>query len=586
MRRARGLRTGWHPRRQLAVKETMPSPPPDIDPAAPRRRAPANKRAPSGSRRAGGSSAKVLGETQFRRFAESSDDVLWLADLDGGALLYVSPRFAVLWGADVDALLRQPSLWNDAVVADDAHKLPRPFFADDPAGEESVREYRIRSSSGELRWIRDRRFRLRDDDGAVRLGGIAEDVTERKQREIETEQLLQRERDARAEAEAATQAKDEFLAVVTHELRSPLNAIRGWSHVLRHSGALMAGQLKALDAIDRNTQAQAHLVDDLLDSQRILCGKLQLDIGRVPLPALVDETVESVRPSALVKRIRIDVAHDPALSIVRADPDRLRQALLKLLSNAVKFTPEDGIVSVRTRLTSQALAIEVRDTGVGLEFSQMPSVFDRFQQADSSNTRRAQGLGLGLSLARQLIELHGGRIVAESEGVGHGAKFTIELPLDCVGDDPAAQSEGGSTVQLAGKRIVIVEDDDDGREVLGLILRGAQVELHSFDRAAKAYDYLAHAPADEQPDALISDIAMPDEDGYAFIRRVRKMEGEQHRPHVLALALTSFARVEDRIRALKAGFDEHVAKPIDPERVLRTLVDALGHAGDERPVPA
>jgi PAS domain S-box-containing protein len=564
----------------------MTSPPADIDPRAPRRRAPASKRASTGSPRAGASSAKVLGETQFRRFAESSDDVLWLADLDSGKLLYVSPRFAVLWGTDAAALMRQPALWNDAVLGEDAHKLPRPFFADDPAGDESVREYRIRGRNGELRWIRDRRFRLRDGDGSARLGGIAEDVTERKRREIESDELLQRERDARAEAEAATQAKDEFLAVVTHELRSPLNAIRGWSHVLRHSGALLAGQIKALDAIDRNTQAQAHLVDDLLDSQRILCGKLELDVGRVPLPALVDEAVESVRPSAQIKRIRIDVAHDPAVAIVRADPDRLRQALLKLLSNAVKFTPEDGIVSVRTRLTAQALAIEVRDTGVGLEFSQMPSVFERFQQADSSSTRRAQGLGLGLSLARQLIELHGGRIVAESEGVGHGAKFTIELPLDSVVDDPAAQPAVGGMVQLAGKLIVFVEDDDDGREVLGLILRGAQVELLSFDRASKAYDYLAHAPADEQPDALISDIAMPDEDGYAFIRRVRKLEGEQHRPHVLALALTSFARVEDRIRALKAGFDEHVAKPIDPDRVLRTLVDALGHSGDERPMPA
>jgi len=528
----------------------------------------------------------VLGEAQFRRFAESSDDVLWLADLDMGGLLYVSPRFATFWGVDADSLLQQPTLWNDAVIAEDAHVLPTPFFADDPSRDESVREYRIRSARGELRWIRDRRFRLRDEDGTVRVGGIAEDVTERKRREIETGELLQRERDARAEAEAATQAKDEFLAVVTHELRSPLNAIRGWSHVLRHSGDLLAGQVKALDAIDRNTQAQAHLVDDLLDSQRILCGKLNLELGRVPLPPLIEEAVEAVRPSAQVKRIRIDVTQDPVIAIVRADPDRLRQAVLKLLSNAVKFTPEDGIVSVRTRLTPEALAIEVRDTGVGLEFSQMPSVFDRFQQADSSNSRRAQGLGLGLSLARQLVELHGGRIVAESEGVGHGAKFTIELPADSVCDEQAALHAAADKVPLAGKRIVIVEDDEDGREVLGLILRRAQVELHSFDRAAKAYDYLAHASADEQPDALISDIAMPDEDGYAFIRRVRKMEGEQHRPHVLALALTSFARVEDRIRALKAGFDEHVAKPIDPERVLRTLVEALGHPGHPHPAPA
>jgi signal transduction histidine kinase/ActR/RegA family two-component response regulator len=449
-----------------------------------------------------------------------------------------------------------------------------------------VREYRIRTAHG-LRWIRDRRFHLRDEAaGSTRIGGIAEDVTERKQHELEGEQLLQRERDARAEAETAAHVKDEFLAVVTHELRSPLNAIRGWAHVLRHSGHLGAPQLKALDAIDRNTQAQAHLVDDLLDSQRILCGKLQLDIGRVPLHALVDEATESVRPAAQMKRLRLEVAHDPAIGFIMADADRLRQALAKLLANAVKFTPEDGIVSVRSRRDEHGLAIEVQDTGVGLELAQLPLVFDRFQQADSSNTRRANGLGLGLSLAQQLVELHGGHIEVRSEGVGRGSTFTIELPPAAACDDAGPLPSSSSASPLAGKHIVIVEDDDDGREVLGLILRGAHVVLHSFDRAAAAYDYLAHLPGGEQPDALISDIAMPGEDGYAFIRRVRELEGGQHRPRIVALALTSFSRVEDRVRALKAGFDAHVAKPIDPERVLHTLALALGLLGEEQPAPA
>ncbi len=394
------------------------------------------------------------------------------------------------------------------------------------------------------------------------------------QRDVDVKELLALERQAREQAEAAAQAKDEFLAVVTHELRSPLNAIRGWAHVLRHSGLLQPLQVKALDAIDRNTQAQVQLVDDLLDSQRILCGKLELIHSRVPLQTVVDEALEVVQPAAQHKRIRLESASDDAL-LVRVDPDRLRQALVKLLSNAVKFTPEDGIVCIGTTLTDDHLRIAVRDTGVGLDPSQLPAVFDRFTQADSSNKRRANGLGLGLSLARQLVELHDGSIKVESEGAGLGSTFTIELPRAVVqGDSPEPAHETDAS-PLAGKRIVIVEDDDDGREVLGLILREAQVELHSFDRADKAYEYIAHVARDEQPDALISDIAMPDEDGYEFIQRVRKLEGRQHRPHVMALALTSFARIEDRVRALKAGFDEHVTKPIDPERVLKTLVDVL-----------
>ncbi|HEX6707266.1 MAG TPA: ATP-binding protein [Albitalea sp.] len=524
-----------------------------------------------------------LVEAHFQRFAESSDDVFWLADLTAGELLYVSPRFEQLWGVQAKDLLQDPSQWNRAVLPADAAALPQPFFADQAQSGETVREYRIRAPGGETRWIRDRRFHLRDDGGrTLRVGGIAEDVTERKTRELENVELLDREREARAQAEAGAQAKDEFLAVVTHELRSPLNAIRGWAHVMRHAGvALNATQVKALDAIDRNTQAQAQLVDDLLDSQRILCGKLELEMQRLPLAELLDDAVMAVRPAAEQKRIRLELSHDPRIGIVRADPDRLRQALVKLVSNAVKFTPEDGIVSVRSERRPGALAIEVKDTGIGLEPSQLPYVFDRFQQVDSSRTRRASGLGLGLSLAQQLVELHGGRIGVDSAGPGQGTTFTVELGERLLqpSEAPAVAPDIGSP--LAGKRILVVEDDADAREVLSLILRSADAQLHSFDCAAAAFDYLEHVAPEERPDALISDIAMPDEDGYAFIRRVRKMEDGEHRPHVVALALTAFSRVEDRVRALKAGFDAHVAKPIDPDRVVNTLVRTLG-AGDGR----
>lgn len=536
------------------------------------------------------------GALYFDRFAQSSDDVFWLADLATRRLLYVSPRFEHYWGVSADALMADPELWNRAVLPEDAARLPTPFFADDGADDGVVREYRIRTGDGALRWIRERRFHWRDRrGGGARVGGIAEDVTEHKRREFERDELLERERRARAEAETVAAAKDEFLAVVTHELRSPLNAIRGWAHVLRLSGELSDAQTKALDAIDRNTQAQSHLVDDLLDSQRILCGELGLDIGRASLATLINEAVDAIRPMAQTKRIRLEVSHDPRIDIVTVDVDRLRQAMVKLLSNAIKFTPDDGLVQVGSLRRGDSIAIEVKDSGIGIDPAQLKQVFERFRQADSSCTRRQPGLGLGLSLAQQLVELHGGRIQAHSEGIGHGASFSIELPgqpEQAVAASPDTHRR--SQAQLAGKRIVVVEDDADGREVLALILREAKAELHSFERAADAYDFLRAAPPDQQPDALISDIAMPDEDGYAFIRRVREMEGSLLRPRrLVALAVTSFARVEDKARALRAGFDFHLAKPIDSQTVIDTLASALGMASrrarDESPpriVPA
>jgi PAS domain S-box-containing protein len=516
-------------------------------------------------------------EAHFERFAENSDDVYWLADLPSGRLLYVNAQFERLWGLPREQLMADPGLWNRSVVDEDRPSLPLPFFADDPGSDSGVREYRIDTAGGAQRWIRDRRFHLRDSTGrTVRIGGIAEDATPHKTREIEREGLLARERAARTEAQELARSKDEFLAVVTHELRSPLNAIRGWAHVLRRAGALNEMQLKALDVIDRNTVAQAQMVDELLDGQRILCGDLRLEMGSAPLEQIIGEAVEAVQPAAGAKHIRVLVSHDPAAGLVSVDVARLRQALTSLLSNAVKFTPNDGTIEVRSEAAPDSVAIEVQDNGIGLEPSELPFVFDRFRQADASNTRRQNGLGLGLSLARQLIELHGGRISAESDGAGCGARFTIHLPQspDAVNaaDAPPASGVGAA---LAGKRVVIVEDDDDGREVLALILGEAHVHLRSFDRSAAAYDYIKHAPPGEQPDALISDIAMPDEDGYAFIRRLRRMEEGERRPHLVALALTSFGRAEDRMRALKAGFDAHVSKPIDSETVLKTIMQAL-----------
>lgn len=520
---------------------------------------------------------RVLQDMPFQQFTESSDDIFWLADLSTCQLLYVNSRFEQVWGVTSEALLQDATLWGQAVIGSDAHLLPSPFFADTSATENQVREYRIQDAQGQCHWIRDRRFYVRDaHDQAVRVGGIAEDVTERKQAELEREQTLQREQLARKDAEALASSKDEFLSIVTHELRSPLNAMRGWAHVLRRAGPLNPLQEKALDAIDRNTQAQASLVDDLLDSQRILRGTLELQWGSANLAHLVDDAVAAMHDRAAAKRINLSTLHDDGIDAVSADVNRLKQAVNNLLSNAIKFSPEGGNVQVRTLRRPGTLVIEVQDSGIGLTPEQMPFLFNRFQQADSSSTRQQSGLGLGLSLAQQVIGLHGGRIQARSDGAGLGATFTIELPdKTSASGDSALLRAGIPLSALAGKRVLVVEDDPDGREILELLLRDAQVEPRSFDRAAGAFEHLAHAPAGEQPDALISDIAMPDEDGYAFIHRVREMEVRLQRPRMVALALTAFSRQEDRQRALAAGFDEHVGKPIDSQMVLRTLEKAL-----------
>ncbi len=401
----------------------------------------------------------------------------------------------------------------------------------------------------------------------------------------EQEAKIRCERTAQADAQALAYAKDEFLAVVTHELRSPLNAIRGWAHVLRQGGNLSPLQIKALDAIDRNTDVQARLVDDLIDSQRILSGDLRLVTGHVSLATLVNQAVETLHPTATARRIVIEVQHEPLLDTVSVDGARVSQSLVRLLSNAIKFSPEGGTVRVHTAHRAPWVEVAVSDEGHGLSAEQLPHVFERFQQPGQANTRQKNGLGLGLSLAYQLVKLHGGQIKADSEGAGLGSTFTLQLP-DHLADDVPASSGGPADLPLAGKRLVIVEDDDDAREILELVLREAQADLRSFSRSADAFEYLAQTPPGEQPDAMISDIAMPDEDGYTFMRRVRDMEVQQNRPRLVAVALTAFARAEDRLRALQAGFDNHLAKPIDSRTVQRTLATALEQHDQGSRVPA
>ncbi len=411
--------------------------------------------------------------------------------------------------------------------------------------------------------------------------------------------LLESERAARAEAERASRMKDEFVATVSHELRTPLTPILGWVEVLRLSGPADEQTRRALEVIERNVHLQAQLIDDLLDISRIVSGKVRLEVQPVEPAEVIEAALATVRPAAEAREIRLDVRLDreagPAdagtagAQTVRADPGRLQQIVWNLLSNAIKFTDRGGRVEVRLRRRGSQVEIAVSDSGKGIDPDFLPHVFERFRQADSSITRRHGGLGLGLAIVRQLVELHGGTVRAESPGENLGATFTVSLPVMAVagGVPPAARgprdsgapaAEAAAPPSLAGLSVLVVDDDRDARELLSRVLEhfGAEVQLAAS--AAEGLQVLRSA----RPDVLVSDIGMPDVDGYELIRRVRDLEdGVARTP---AIALTAFARAEDRERALEAGYQVHVAKPVDPGRLVAAVASLAaaggGQAGD------
>src|SRR5580765_4503018 len=387
---------------------------------------------------------------------------------------------------------------------------------------------------------------------------------------IDNARLLDEEQRARAAAEAASRAKDEFLAVLSHELRTPLNAVYGWAHILRSGDLRGDAVTRALDIIMRNANAQVQLIDDMLDVSRIVTGKMRLDVRAVDLKAVVEAAVDAVRPAADAKELRVQVVPDPQAFGIIGDPDRLQQVVWNLLINAVKFTARGGRIQVLLQRESSHVEISVSDTGQGITPDVLPHVFERFQQADSTSTRRHTGLGLGLALVRHLVELHGGTVRAASAGEGQGATFTVKLPIAIARADEPAQprpvserlSQTPPTTRsqaLGGLRILVVDDDRDGLEMVATMLMNSGAEVRTCPSAAEGLE----AMRTWRPDVLISDIEMPREDGYTFIRRVRAMDGGAF-ARTPAVALTAYGRVQDRLRTLSAGFSMHVPKPVDP----------------------
>lgn len=411
-------------------------------------------------------------------------------------------------------------------------------------------------------------------DGADLERSIRYAIQQRKGVEARTK--LVREQEARAQAEEANRLKDEFLATVSHELRTPLNAIIGWVALLRLGKLDEVQNARALETIERNARAQGQLIDDLLDVSRIMSGKVRLSVRPVDLQSVIEEAIETVRPAADAKAIHVSTVLDADTGSVSGDPDRLRQVVWNLLTNAIKFTPKGGQVQVRLERVNSHLEVSVTDSGEGISADFLPHVFERFRQEDSTSRRSHGGLGLGLAIVRHLTELHGGRVTADSRGAGLGATFTIHLPVLAAHKRPedhvhpaAGASLKGPSLEgpsLEGLRVLLVDDEPDAREILSLILgqRGALVHAASSAgdglRALDAFD----------PHVIVSDIEMPGEDGYSFIRRVRERTAEQG-GMIPAAALTAYSRSQDRLLALSSGFQMHVPKPVEPAEIVAVV---------------
>lgn len=417
---------------------------------------------------------------------------------------------------------------------------------------------------------------IRDDSGNVtRLLSISRDISEQKRADEERNQLLERERQARADAEHATQMKDEFLATVSHELRTPLNSIVGWVGVLKQDQSRETLR-KAVDVIDRNSRRQAQMIDDLLDVSRIVSGKLPLEVNAVNLVSLIDEVVASARTAANAKGVHLTTVCDTDPN-VNGDRTRLHQVVWNLVINAIKFTGRDGIVKVALHTVADCAEIEVSDDGQGIAPELLPHIFERFLQGDSSSTRRHGGLGLGLAIVKNLTEMHGGSVEASSAGPGRGAVFTVRLPLHRALEDRSRERVDASSRSkplLANVVVMVVDDEADARDLVQRLLEDAGARVSACDTAQAALQTIQDGLV---PDVIVSDVAMPEQDGYDFMKRVRQMQAPMS--SVPAAALTALARVADRRRALLAGFQTHLTKPVDPTELVATVANLAGRSG-------
>jgi signal transduction histidine kinase/ActR/RegA family two-component response regulator len=483
-----------------------------------------------------------------------------------GLMLVVALGVALLLSSLLQALVSEPV----TALARTAAEVSR-------AGDYSLRATRSGDDElGELVEAMNRmleRIQLREGELSNANEDLRREIAERRRAEQERAELLVREREA-------NRLKDEFLATLSHELRTPLNAILGWTRLMRSSAVPPGGLDRALEKVERNAQAQTRLVEDLLEVSRIASGKLRLDVKSFDLVTVTNTAIDSIRPAAEARGVSVIRAFQAATLPTAGDPDRLQQVIWNLLSNAVKFTPAGGSVTIALRRDHADDELVVTDTGAGIDPAFLPNVFETFRQADSSSTRTYGGLGLGLSIVRNLVEMHGGTVQARSAGLGQGASFTVRLPVrlsEPARQAPPTQSELAAVEsRLAGVSIVVVDDDQDTRELLTSILETAGASV----RPAASADEGFAACLEDQPDALVSDIGMPGQDGYELMRHLQAALGSRT-PRV-TIALTAFATDRDRQRSAEAGFQRHIAKPFDPAALIATIAELLSEGAEAR----
>jgi PAS domain S-box-containing protein len=511
-------------------------------------------------------------EARMQFVGERAGVGYWYWDIVRDELLW-SPACKRLFGMSEDADVTYASFLTmlHPEDRDRTDRIVRASLAGEGAGDYDI-EYRAVWPDGTIRWIHARGSATFENGAAVRMAGITMDITQRKALEREREELLQRERRLRAAADEASLAKDHFLALLSHELRTPMTTILGWAAFLGSGMADPATVHKGIESIEQSSRIQARLIDDLLDVSRIVTGKLSLENALFDVTETVRTAVEGILPAAHADAIDVaaDLGRGPAFLF--GDATRMQQVISNLLSNAVKFTPSHGRVSVTVRELDDAVEIRVSDTGVGIEPDFLPHVFERFRQADDGPSRQFGGLGLGLSIVRNLTELHGGTVQATSEGTGRGAEFTVRLPRAVVAAEAAPVRDADTPVAadaLAGLHVLVVDDDTGARDVIATMLAGFGAHVTQSPSTRDAMLSLALL----KPDVVVSDIGMPGEDGYALIRCLRTSATEAAR--VPAIAVTAYADPQDRDRVLGAGYQAHLAKPIEPgvlaAAVLRVL---------------
>ncbi len=438
---------------------------------------------------------------------------------------------------------------------------------------EGDREIILRQQGDTAVWVRISQT-ITNIDGAIIIDGLMEDISEVKRREVEQQaamaELAVAKEELRrhlGEAREANRIKDQFMAIVSHELRSPLTSILGWARILRSKRLTEVQLAQGLETIERNAKLQNTLIEDILDISRIIQNRLHINRRPINIVPLVTTVIEDVKPEAQAKSINLDYSINPTVPLVMADPERLLQIIRNLLNNAIKFTEQGGNVFIQVEQIDLSIYITVKDTGVGIGADFLPYVFEPFRQADNSSARVHSGLGLGLAIVSRLVEMHNGKVSVVSEGIGKGATFTVELPV-YIGNKvyPQHQVETEELPSLQGIHILVVEDDKDTRDLIAHIISGCEAKVTTTASASEALQVLSQF----KPDILLSDIGMPEEDGYSLIRKIRTLPGEIQQ--IPAIALTAFAGVEDKKEAIAAGFQQHLVKPVDPSELVSAVL--------------